>query len=172
MEAHYNMEDGSAPFGSGKTWSIHFEDLVSSYWDGSNSKFVEETLATGEWNFEIEFNESNGNFNTIEFVKEPISMKAVTGWKPDGTDVFEEVNVTSFALHSMSAVIRYDHTGALEFSKPENPMYAVMKDGSRVALYETAGNPGCTWYELEEAIDIDQADHILLPDGTRIPGPQ
>ena len=41
MEAICSMEDGSAPFASGKTWSIHFEDLVSSYWDGSKSQFVE-----------------------------------------------------------------------------------------------------------------------------------
>ena len=165
MEQQVEMEDGSAPYGPGTVWNIHFEDITGGYWDGEKHEYVRELLAEGEWSFAVTFDEENGDYREIEFADAPITMPAVVGWKPDGTDVIKEVQVTSLALHSMSAVVRYDFDGAVEFKD----LYAVMKDGSRVRFQETAGNPGTTWYILEQRIDIAQVDHIITTDGSKLP---
>ena len=168
MEARYTMEDGSAPFASGKTWVIHFEDLVSSYWDGSKSKFVEETLATGEWTFEIEFNESNGDYREIELLTEPITAGVSVGWKPDGTDVTEDVTISSVKLRKYSLTITHDGPDYADFSYINGQrMLAVMKDGSTLELSYGTGT-----YQVYGQIDFDQLDYIQLPDGTKLPGPQ
>lgn len=168
LEAHCNMEDGTAPFASGKTWVIHFEDLVSSYWDGSKSKFVEETLATGEWTFEIEFNESNGDYREIELLTEPITAGVSVGWKPDGTDVTEDVTISSVKLRKYSLTITHDGPDYADFSYINGQrMLAVMKDGSTLELSYGTGT-----YQVYGQIDFDQLDYIQLPDGTKLPGPQ
>lgn len=168
LERHEEMADGSAPFGPGTVWKIHFEDLEGSYWDSEKHDYVIELLAEGEWNFEITFGEENGDFREIEFAKEPITMSAIVGWKPDGTDVFDDVKVTSFALHSMSAVIQYNFEGTVDFARYDMPMYAVMKDGTHVQFQSSGGTPGLTWYVMEKSIDVDQVDHIVLMDGTKL----
>lgn len=172
LENQVEMEDGSAPFGPGTVWNIHFEDLVGSYWDGEKHNLVTDQLAEGEWNFEITFDETNGDFREIEFAREPITMSAITGWKADGTDVFDDVEVTSFTLHSLSAVIKYNFEGSVDFTRYDMPMYAVMKDGSRVEFQVTGGNPGVTWYVMEQSIDVGQVDHVILMDGTKLDVPQ
>lgn len=166
------MEDGSAPFGPGTVWKVHFEDLEGTYWDNEMSTLATDFLAEGEWNFEITFDEANGDFREIEFVREPITMSGITGWKADGTDVFNEVEVTSFTLHAMSAAIQYHYDANVDFTRYDMPMYAVMKDGSQVQLQVTGGNTGITWYVLEKTIDVDQVDHVILMDGTRLEVPQ
>lgn len=168
MEAIYNMEDGSAPFASGMTWVIHFEDLVSSYWDGSKSKFVEETLATGEWTFEIPFDESNGDYREIELLTAPITAGVSVGWKPDGTDVVEDVTITSVKLRKYSLTITHDGPDYADFSYINGKrLLAVMKDGSTLELSYGAGT-----YRVYGEIDFEQLDYIQFPDGTQIPGPQ
>ena len=172
LESQVGMEDGSAPFGPGTVWNIHFEDIVGSYWDSEKYDTMTDLLAEGEWNFEITFGEDNGDFREIEFIEEPITMSAITGFKADGTDVFGDIEVTSFTLHTMSAVIRYHFDGSVDFTRYDMPMYAVMKDGTRVEFQVTGGSPGVTWYVMETAIDVEQVDHVLLMDGTKLLAPQ
>ena len=120
-------------------------------------------------------NVKNGNENeilSVEFVGEPITMSAVVGWKMDGTNVYEDVTVTSFELHSASAVIEHERDSAVEFSSFDSPMYVVMKDGSRVKFQETSGSIGITKFRLEEIIDLSQVDYVQLADGTRLEAPQ
>lgn len=172
LETFVEMEDGSAPFGAGTVWNIHFEDMEGSYWDDEKHVMVTELLAEGEWNFQVVFDNTNGDFREIEFLKEPLIMKAITGFKADGTDVFGDVEVTSFTLYAMSAAIRHHYDAAVDFSRYDMPMYAVMKDGSRVGLQPTGSSTGVTWYDLETDIDVDQVDHVILMDGTRLETPQ
>ena len=168
MEAICSMEDGSAPFASGKTWVIHFEDLVSSYWDSSNSKFVEETLATGEWNFEVTFDDSNGDYREVELLTEPVTAGVSVGWKPDGTDVTEDVTIHSVKLRKFSLTITHDGPEHADFSYINGQrLLAVMKDGSELEFSYGTGT-----YQVYGEIDFEQLAYIQLPDGTRIPGPQ
>lgn len=168
LDRFVEMEDGSAPFGWGTSWDIWFEDIVGSYWNDSRHKFTDEILAEGGWRFDIGFNEINGDYREIEFVEEPIMLPAITGIKSDGTDVVGEVNVTSFTLHTMSAVVQYDCSSSVDFSTHDMPMYAVMKDGSRIELQLTGGNPGITWYVTEDHVNVDEVDHVVLMDGAKL----
>lgn len=172
LEKHVQMEDESVPFGLGTVWNVHLEDLVASYWDGTNHTFIADNLAEGEWGFEITFGEDNGDYREIEFAKEPITVPAITGFKADGTDVFGDVEVTSFSLHALSAVIRHNYDAAVDFERYDMPMYAVMKDGSRIRFQATGGSVGETRYTMEKPVDMDQVDHVLLGDGTKLFAPE
>lgn len=167
LEARYTMEDGSAPFASGKKWIIHFEDLVGSYWDSQNTKRVEETLATGEWTFEITFDESNGDYREIELLTEPVEVGVSVGWKPDGTDVVEDVTVTSIKLRKYSLSITHDGADYVDFSYiNRQKMRAVMKDGSEIEILGSGGI-----YQAYGEIDFEQLDYIQLADGTKLTVP-
>ena len=172
LERFAEMEDGTAPFGWGTSWDIWFENIVGSYWNDARHKFTEEILAEGGWRFDIGFNERNGDYREIEFVEEPITVSAITGFTSDGGDIFEEVKVTSFTLHTMSAVIRHDHGSSVDFSTQAMPMYAVMKDGNRIKFQPTGGNPGITWYVMEDHVNVDEVDHVVLMDGTKLMLPE
>ena len=167
MEANLTMADDSKPFATGSVWELRIVDLwVDQYLES------ERILTEGEWVFPIVFEVTADETRTIEFVREPITLSAVVGWKMDGTDVYEEVTVTSFELHSASAVIEHKRDSAVEFSNYDAPMYVVMKDGSRVKFQETSGSIGITKFRLEEIIDLSQVDHILLMDESALEVPE
>jgi len=164
LEARYTMQDGSAPFAPGKTWIIRFEDLVGSYWDSKNVKTVEEQLATGEWTFEVTFDESNGDYNEIELLTEPIEVGVSIGWKPDGTDVVEDVTVSSIKLRKYSLSITHDGPDYVDFSYINcQKMCAMMKDGTEIEILGTGGI-----YQAHGEIDFEQLDYIQLADGTKL----
>ena len=164
METRYSMEDGSAPFASGKTWIIHFEDLVGDYWDSTKSEFAATPLATGEWTFEITFDETNGHYNESELLTQPIIAGVSVGWKPDGTDVVEDVTLTSVKLRKYSLTITHDGPEYVDFSFINGQrMFAVMKDGSKI---EILGN-GLIYQPYGE-LDFEQLDYIQLADGTKL----
>ena len=167
MEANLSMVDDSKPFAAGSVWELRIVDL----WENLYSE-EERILTEGEWIFSIIFEEAEDESLSLEFAAEPLTMAAVVGWKADGTNVFDEVTVTSFALHKRSAVIQYEKASALEFSTFDSPMYVVMKDGSKIQLQENSGSPGITRYTLEEVIDLREVDHILLMDGTKLEAPK
>lgn len=172
LETFVEMEDGSAPFGWGSGWDIWVENIIGSFWNDDRHGLQEDPLVNAGWHFEIGFNERNGDYREIEFAAEPITLPAITGFEMDGSDIFGEVEVTSFTLHTMSAAIRYDCDYTVDFTSYDKPMYAVMKDGSKIAFQSTGGNPGVTWYVMESHVNVDEVDHILLMDGTKLMLPQ
>jgi len=172
LEIFVEMEDGSAPFGWSSGWEIWIQDIIGFYWDQDRHDYRKDVLAEAGWHFDIGFNERNGDYREIEFVEDPVRMSAITGFAMDGTDVFGEVEVTSFTLRAMSAAIRYDCGYAADFSRQDMPMYAVMKDGSRIRLQSTGGSTGVTWYTMESHVNVDEVDHILLMDGSRLTAPE
>ena len=169
IEAEMSMLDGSKPFAIGSTWTIRLEDLVHTYYDTERYTMMEELLAEGEWVFQFTIDESHGDQGEIEFVDEPIVTKAVIGFKADGTDVFDNVTVTSFSLHSMSATVLCEGHSAPELTNNfDRAIYVVMKDGSKIQLYSSSGAVGVQHLTPEKTIDLEQVDHILLADGTKL----
>lgn len=169
IEAEMSMLDGSKPFAIGSTWTIRLEDLIHTYYDTERYTMVEELLAEGEWVFQFTIDQSNGDQGEIEFVDEPIVTKAVIGFKADGTDVYNDVTVTSFSLHSMSATVLCEGHFAPELTNNGDiAIYVVMKDGSKIQLYSSGGAVGVQYLTPEKNIDLDQVDHILLADGTKL----
>lgn len=169
IEAEMSMMDGSKPFAIGSTWTIRLEDLIHTYYDTERYTVVEELLAEGEWVFQFTIDESHGDQGEIEFVDEPIVTKAVVGFKADGTDVYNDVTITSFSLHSLSATVRCEGRSAPDLTNNyDRAIYVVMKDGSKIQLYSSSGAVGVQHLTPEKTIDLEQVDHILLADGTKL----
>jgi hypothetical protein len=169
IEAEMSMLDGSKPFAVGSTWTIRLEDLIHTYYDIERYTMVEELLAEGEWVFQFTIDESHGDQSEIEFVDEPVVTKAVVGFKADGTDVYNDVTITSFSLHSMSATVLCEGRSAPDLTNNfDRAIYVVMKDGSKIQLYSSGGAVGVQHLTPEKTIDLEQVDHILLADGTKL----
>ena len=161
------MEDGSAPFGPGKVWELYFADIAGSYWDDTYTEHVD-ILAEGEWLLPITFDETIGDYTERELLREPVTVGASVGWRPDGTDVVEPVTVTSFTLRKFSATITHSGVEGTDFSFLNGEfLKVVMKDGSWVQL-----TGGGSLYETDQPMDPELVDHILFADGTKITAPE
>ena len=152
------MADGSMPFAPGSTWEAG--------WDSVNSRSYNDTLAEGEWLFPIHFDEQNGDYRELELLSQPVTAKASTCWRMDGTDVtdvLETFRVTSVKVRRMSIKLTSDAGENADFFLFYGASsYAVMKDGSRVEIMNS---------EFVEPIDLEELDYILLADGTKLPAP-
>lgn len=166
IEANYTMTDGSDPFARGTAWKLHIEDLIHSYFDEDKNYPVDIILAEGEWVFPIPFSDEFGDYREMELVSEPVSAKASVGWKPDGTDILEEVKITSFVLRKFSADIVCDNPDAVFDFINGQPLAVVMEDGTEIELLY-----GPHYYALNP-IDLDQVAYVQLPDGTKLEVPQ
>ncbi len=161
LEAECTTRDGSMPFGPESRWRIYFEDIHGSYWDEVNCNQVEPLIAEGTWDLEISF--ADGDFRALELLSEPITAKACVGWKLDGTDVFEELEITSMKLRSHSIELTCERESADFFCFTGQFSYVVMKDGSRMEFYSSS---------FPQAVDLDQVACIILADGTQLEIPQ
>lgn len=160
LETRCTTRDGSMPFGPDSVWRIYFEEIHSSWWDDVNFKQVEPLISEGTWDLEISFVE--GDFREIELLSQPITAKACTGWKLDGTDVIEEKTITSLKLRSHSIDLACDGESADFFCFTGKFSYMVMKDGSQMEFTSST---------FHQPIDLDQVACVILADGTKIPVP-
>lgn len=185
----------SEPFGGDIDWTIHIENIVREYEDEAyreellNGKYAGqtyviftheetqrlrcvETLAEGIWEFSVNFGESGEG---VELLDQPITTLASI-FRKNGPEIWDyehvvdEVKVTSFVLRPLSATIQYDCQGGANFTNhQELRMYAVMKDGSTVELEDYgSGGVGFAVLTAKAPIILENVDHILLADGTRI----
>lgn len=152
--------DGLRPLELGAAWDLDITDLYVDQWRPTSR-----VLTEGDWHFSITIDESCTNYREIELLSEPITLKASTGWRADGTDCLEAFPVTSMKLRSQSISLTADtgeKTYADFFCFNGTIACVVMKDGSRVDILNQC---------LEEPIDLDQADYVLLPGDTKLPVP-
>ena len=155
-----SFRDGLRPFELGATWDLDITDLYVDQWLPTSR-----VLTEGDWHFFITIDESCTNYREIELLSEPITLKASTGWRADGTDCLEAFPVTSMKLRSQSISLTADtgeKTYADFFCFNGTIACVVMKDGSRVDILNQC---------LEKPIDLDQADYVLLPGDTKLPVP-
>ena len=80
----------------------------------------------------------------------------------DGADVFEDIEVTSVKLRSLSIELISEDKFADFLSFTGASSYAVMKDGSRVEIMNK---------EFVEPIALDQVEYIQFANGTKLPVP-
>ena len=152
--------DGLRPLELGAAWDLDITDLYVDQWRPTSR-----VLTEGDWHFSITIDESCTNYREIELLSEPITLKASTGWRADGTDCLEAFPVTSMKLRSQSISLTADtgeNTYADFFGFNGTIACVVMKDGSRVDILNQC---------LEKPIDLDQADYVLLPGDTKLPVP-
>lgn len=156
------------------------ELLDTKYKDQSNILFTDEeaariyqysTLAEGPWEFTIDLTETT-QISELEMISTPVTAKTCYGFSPDGTPALEEVSITSFILRPLGATIYAQSMGALDFTYDyEKPISVVMEDGSQIRLLSSWGAMGEQHLECASPIVLDEVDHILMPDGTKISVP-
>ena len=157
LQRSYSTKDGSAAISKDSVLNVYFENLCKRHWDNGER---EELICDGVWTFDVTFEDSD--FREIELLSHPITAKACKGWSMDGTDVFEDIEVTSVKLRSLSIELISEDKFADLFSFTGASSYAVMKDGSRVEIMNK---------EFVKPIDLNQVDHILLADDTKLSVP-
>lgn len=153
-------EDGSLPYPEGYVVPVYWEDLYFSYFDFEKIEDVETLLTEGSWKFDIPLTEADTR--EIELLTQPITAKACTGWKIDGTDVIEEAELTSVKLRSLGIRLTSGNEYADFLCFTGKFSKIVRKDGSALEV---------TWRELSEPIDLDQVAYVQLADGTILPMP-
>jgi len=111
----------------------------------------------------------------VELLTQPIIMKSLAGYVtgPDGIDepLYEELEMSSVILHPSGIAI----VGPGAFDSPDTQAAVVMRDGSEILLTGLGGSPysgrSMSRLETENTIDLDQVDHVRLPDGTKLTMP-
>ena len=152
--------DGSLPYPEGHVIPVYWEDLYYGYYDFEKQEEVRNLLTEGTWKFEIPLNDADTR--EIELLTQPITAKGCTGWKMDGSDVLEDLEVTSLKLRSLGMVLTSEGKYADFFCFTGQFSYIVMKDGT--ALEFTGG-------DFDEPVDLDQVAYVQLADTTIIPMP-
>ncbi len=122
------------------------------------------TLAEGPWEFTIDL--SKVEEKAIELITEPVTVQVRCGMKQDGTYLYEEVHVTSILVSPLAATVQTDTDYAPDLTDGDRSIYAVMKDGSRIALLSNWGVGGKQHFNAASPIILEDVDHILLGDGT------
>lgn len=162
----YTMTDGSAPYADGTAWNLHLVDIGYSWWDAANTRLIDDILVEGEWLIPIRFDESNGNYREIEMLSQPISAKYCASYTMNGNEVIENIEealISSVKVRSFSIDIITEAENADFFYWRGTCACAVMKDGTQVEIMNKRFN---------EPIDLDQLEHILLADGTKLMMPE
>lgn len=147
--------------------------------DGEEAEglFCSDILTDEEWNFEATFDPDN---QFMELITQPVSVQAKVYRYADEkhwetSETLETVQIVSFRLTPFGASIscgpKQDTIGiSLDLSlNADDAIYAVMKDGSRIKL-NFAGADYMV-LQAETPIVLNQLDHILLEDGTKLFAP-
>ena len=116
------------------------------------------------WEFQIEF--SSDGFQEIELIQEPIPGEVNIGLNKDS---YHDVMITSFILRPMSAEITYEYVVPVHGAGDFDPIFVVMKNGDEIMLLPKSGTPVKCTYHFAAPIILSDADHVRLPDGTKLP---
>lgn len=152
-------EDGSLPYPEGTVIPVYWEDMYYSYFDFEKIEDIETLLTEGTWSFDIPLNDADTR--EVELLSKPITAKACTGWKIDGTDVIEDSKLTSVKLRSLGIVLEKEDPSADFLCFTGKHSRIVMLDGT---MQEFSSN-------FETPVDLDQVAYVQLADGTILPMP-
>ena len=138
-----------------------------------------DVLVEGVWEFDINFGVDAVEY--IELISTPIMIEARVSRKIDDgtifydtTDCLEQVKLTSFRLTSFGATLMFEEDEDMlgEFIEYQNAygyedrhVYVVMKDGSQIALHTDRVG---TVLSADSPIVLEEVDHVLLSDGTKL----
>lgn len=180
------FELNPADWNSGNAWTLRVnrlskmvhdreyeqELLDTKYAGQENIMFTDEEaakihqqiiLAEGPWEFAIDLTKEEKE--VLELITEPVTVEVHTAFNVDGIDL---VKITSCELSPLSATIRTDTDYPPNFTAGDQKIYAVMNDSSRIALLSNWGVGGTQHFSAESPIVLDEVDHVLLADGTKL----
>lgn len=184
------FELNPADWNSGNAWTLRInrlsklvhdkeyeQELLNTKYAGQeNIMFTDEEaakihqqiiLVEGPWEFTIDLRQTNNT--ELEMITIPVTAQTCYGYKPDGTEVLEDVQITSFILRPLGATIKAESTGALDFTyNADQHIYVVMSNGNRIELFPNWGAVGEQHLGAEAPIILDEVDHVLLSDGTKL----
>ncbi len=135
-------------------------------------------LAEGPWGFTFDLSEIEKS--SVELVSAPVTAATCYGFTEEGVDLFDDVEITSFILSPLSATIQADCDYAPDFTAGGRKVYAVLTDGSRIELISNwsrvelapnGGHVGKSHFNAAAPIILEEVDHILLSDGTKLMAP-
>lgn len=155
-------------------WNTAYEqELQAKYAGQENVMYTDEEaeklnvhvpLVEGEWSFTFRL---ENDTQPRELLDAPITVQASTGWDANGQDVLGQVTVNSIVLRELSATVSYD--GEYADLSYGDRVRAVGKDGTMVTLWSDGGSTGKMYLFSETPMVLEEVDHLLLPDGTKIP---
>lgn len=140
-----------------------------------------ETLVEETWEFTLTFEEKTEN-KTVELITgDPVMTWAIVSWKLDDEPLFYKtasgmapVKITSFLLNPFGATVTYEfeepaYNAFIAYEKhfgyTDRFVYAVMKDGSQIALRtDSTGDK----LKADTPIVLSEVDHILLGSGEQL----
>lgn len=123
-------------------------------------------MAEGPWEFTVDL--STVETQVLELITKPVTVQTSYGFMEDGTDLYEEVTVTSLILSPLSATIQTDADYAPDFTTGDRKVYVVMTDGSCIELIPNWGGGGKQYFNVESPIILEEVNHVLLADGTKV----
>lgn len=189
--ADYLINFTPADWNNGDLWTIRVSELGMNIYDReyeqelldtkyagqSNIMFTDEEaarinqyvpLAEGPWKFTFDLSEAASA--ELELITTPVSALTCYGYKPDGTEVLEEISITSFVLRPLGATVYAESQGALDLTyNADQKIFVVMKDGSQIQLLPAWGAMGEQHLECAAPIVLSEVDYILMPDGAKLP---
>lgn len=163
-------EGGEALLQETVTWHIHIEDLVKGF-------PTQEVLAEGTWDFDFHFPPAE---QAVELGT--AQMQARVGI-PQGEDQIAAVTLHSVQLRPLGLTVTYEVSREIvaddmqmvyfDTVPGEQGWTLVMKDGQEIALewYDTNPLIRQTVFAVTEPILMENADHLVLGDGTCLPVP-
>lgn len=137
--------------------------------------FRSEILTDEQWEFTVNFAPDS---QFAELITHPVTAQArvtyvpAEEWSP-AVQKREPIQIESFRVTPFGAEVRLEakpgmHAASLDLSPDTGtPIYAVMKDGSQIALLESSQT-----LLAQSPIVLGRLDHILLADGTVLPLPE
>ena len=148
-------QQGAKSLEAGVTYRIHFPGLIGYYSDGTDRVLTEE-----DFDFDIVFDTLHDE--SLEMITEPVVASF--------SDI--RVNVTSLELRTLSVSVDYngrtDEKGGICFVDS----FVVLKDGTQVRFRPyVLGSEGATCF-LTGPIVLEEVDHVLLRDGTKLYPPE
>lgn len=178
------------PFDPANQWKVVLNDLVRITDDVELLKEISneqgeycyegnisttEVLLEGDWEFAFSFRPKSAKEADREMLTAPVITKGYVYKRYGDGDgeysyVLEDMTVTSIKLSPLSATISYDFSGLYPaFEWDGSHIYAVMKDGSRIMLEDNWSRwDGYNVLKARSPIVLEEVDHILLADGTKI----
>lgn len=140
-----------------------------------------EVLTDGLWEFTVSF--ADTQIRTLELISEPIYAEALASVKIETDTLFtdrkneiRDVKVTSFKLTALGASITCDYeedvaSALFEYQNlygyEDRYIFVVMKDGTQIPLHSNQSDN----LIAESPIVLEEVDHVLLADGTKIMAP-
>lgn len=153
----------------GHTWTIRLvglkgeEQLTPEKFDNPPQP---QHITDGVWEFQITFPEK-GN-ETVEFVSDAAICPGMHSFHIHGFQE-EDLLITSLKIRALGASLHFQHPEKGEISAEFDTIFAVMKDGSQIPLKSYYHGPGFLTFLFDAPIVPAEIDHILLPNGTRLP---